>query len=869
LFLPSSSTFWVKYYMRPVVRFFFIIVFLGGIFFMEIGCQRLPRDFSTSSEDVRKGETHTVFDQVPEAQSLLEEKALVGISSVRESSDSSTGGPSSRPTRGEFLGIEETVSVQSILDRMVSAYQKARTYRDLGEITLQWKQNGIVHERRTIYRTSFQRPNGLLLEVGQTQILANGNLLCAYTPEMAGLVLQKPCPKELSLYDLLYEQEIYWAITDVESSRFCSLPPPLVFLLSPQPLKTFLNGESLNVQPQLDLLDSRKIKENECFRIALQENGEETIFWIDAQSFILRRVELPKQILKKEATDHQKQEEMSVTLDFHGAEFNWVGVLEMKIPENSILVSSFSEPQINILGKPFPKCLFLKLDVQDSTAYDFQGKTLFGFFWSVYSPNPFKFQDLERLYKQFSNVPDFEFLGINIDPPNVSNEKIRTTAAKFGLTCPLARISEGTTASILRRDAFSCFLVDSKGIFQFCDGLNSFHPTLHYAQKIQAVLEGKEIYEDLIKEIQEREESFHSSIRQWVENGIFLKDVESNAITMPVKKILPASEPILCEKKEIWFNSEVKSPSCILPFPQKKSILVLENGNSVAEVNLEGKVVRRHELKLQKNDFLTKIQIFKSDEPEKTYFALLGRRFYLYDSDWKQLMVYPPQSQESLKNALSDAILADLDQDGKPEIYVAFQNETGIRKLALDGRELGKNETVSNIFQFAIVQTQGKKDLRTVDQSGKISIFNPQNLQWVQTWEIPQRTLNSLVVSDFDGDGTDALAATAISPSGKVRVVGISEEGKEIWNIDLPDFLYQRNIQKIQPFSILYQNEPQSGWGLLGAESSVFLVEPNGLLMDQFQFGKIITGCASAVFDGKPILFMASPDGVSAMEIKR
>lgn len=852
--------------MLPAVRSFFMTAFLFLVF-TGIACRHASKDNlpRMSGEDV----SSTVFDETGE---ITEEPAK----DLREELADDVGGEAvaqdetKRPTRGTFLGLEEMVSVQSILDKMTSAYQNARTYRDLGEIILRWKQNGQTRERRTVYRTNFQRPNGLLLEVGQTQILANGKLLCAYTPEMPGLILQKPCPKEISLFDFLSEPEIYWAVTEVESSRFCNLPPPLVLLMSPNPLATFLYQGDPNVQTQLVLLESGKIGENECFRIAIEKNDEESIFWIDNQTFVLRRVELPSQIIQKDKKKPEDEEEMTLTLEFNEAEFDWVGVLAVNVPEQAVPVTSFTAPQIKILGSEFPKCQFRGIDGREPTAYDYQGKNLFCFFWSIYATNTFKFQDLERLYKQFSGAEKLVFMGVNIDPPSVPNEKVLASAEKFGLTCPLARSTDETITRMLQNgEAFSCFLVDERGIIQFCDGLSSFQPVARYARRIQSVLGGKEIYKDLIQEIQAHEEAFQQSVRQWVENGIFLKEADFNPITISEKRIAPASEPVLCQKETLWTVAGLKSPSWILPFEPKKTIFVLEQGNSVAEIDQDGKIVDHHMIELPENEFLTKIGVYSSEESGKTSFVLLGKRLYVYDSDWKLQTVYPSPKSDAPKKALSDALAGDLDGDGKPEIYAVFQDEAGIRKLDLAGTELEKKETESNVLQLASARISGQMRLLCVEQSGKITVYDPQNMECEKTLEIPRRTLNSLVACDSCESGTDSLAATAINPNGKIRALGISDEGDESWNIELPDYLYQRNIPKIQPFFCLNEDELESGWVLLGADSSVFLVEPDGLLIDQFHFGKIIVGCASAIFDGTPILFLASPDGVCALEFQR
>ncbi|MDO4426472.1 MAG: hypothetical protein Q4D17_12000, partial [Planctomycetia bacterium] len=83
----------------------------------------------------------------------------------------------------------------------------------------------------------------------------------------------------------------------------------------------------------------------------------------------------------------------------------------------------------------------------------------------------------------------------------------------------------------------------------------------------------------------------------------------------------------------------------------------------------------------------------------------------------------------------------------------------------------------------------------------------------------------------------------------------------------LPDFVYPRKIEKVYPLFLKNEDRIQVGWVLIGPDSSIYFVESNGMLIDQFHFGKIVTGCVSTVLNGKPFLFLASPDGVTALEI--
>ena len=766
---------------------------------------------------------------------------------------------------GFLLESKEQVSVRGILNRMVSAYRKAQTYRDEGEIRISWEQNGNFHERGISYRTNFQRPNHLFMDVNGTSVLANGEMLSAYTPELPGVLLQKSCPKELGIADILCEREINWALMDVESSVFSCIPPPLVLLLHSDPLATFLYQAD---QSNIRLLPNAEIEGRGCFRISVLRQNEESILWIDSETYVLRRIELPKQQLQKpRGASESVQEEISVSIDFHRAELNWSGVIEVTPPTNCVIVSSFTETQKQLLGKPAPDFKFMKLNGPEVSLQDLANRVLFIYFWSIYETNTLNFQEIGRLYSKFQSNEKIHFLGVNIDPKTVSNEKIQQFAENQGLQTPLARDESGVVAETLRNgELFTCFLIDTKGTVQFCDALGMFHPANRYERMIHDVLEGQNIYLRWISELNRSEQEYLASLRQWIENGIFLKDVHTEKVSIPEKRTEKASTPVSCRLTEIWSSREIHSPSSLLPLPVRNRLLVLENGQSVAELNVSGKVLARHALGPGENEYFYRISTATAADGER-FFAAEGNAIHVFDRAWKKILVYPEPEKRMEYGPLSALLLKDLDQDGEPEIYAAFRNGNEILRISLDGKVIGKAGGVSNVFKIAAVRRGDENELRVIDQSGGIFVFSAKEMNLREVQLIPQRKLTSLSVFDFDGDGNDELAGSALSEGTQFKAVGLTLDANEIWSIDLPDFVYPRKIEKVYPLFLKNEDRIQVGWVLIGPDSSIYFVESNGMLIDQFHFGKIVTGCVSTVLNGKPFLFLASPDGVTALEI--
>ena len=155
--------------------------------------------------------------------------------------------------------------------------------------------------------------------------------------------------------------------------------------------------------------------------------------------------------------------------------------------------------------------------------------------------------------------------------------------------------------------------------------------------------------------------------------------------------------------------------------------------------------------------------------------------------------------------------------------------------------------------------------LLCIDQSGMISILDG-NLRTWGTLRVKDYTLGWLTTSDLAGDGHEKIAAVSIAVGSKYTALGLDDAGKVLWSIALPDGIYSRPMDKIFPVRLKLPRENQGQWLLLGADSSMHLVGMDGILIDRFNFGKIITGVASAVLDGKPVLLISTPEDVQALE---
>ncbi|MDO4583274.1 MAG: redoxin domain-containing protein [Planctomycetia bacterium] len=833
-------------------RFWFLMVvifLLGGMIFLESGCKR--RQERRLQREMSQTERETTLP-----------------------AEKQTDSPSE-----ETVSTETTIPVAPILEGMVQAYRNAKTYRDNGEIHIFWTREGKNWERKVPYRTNLERPNQILIQVNDTLISADGTDFWAYTPKMPGMIIRRKCPAEIHLEDLLCDREIYLNLTDVETNRFSFLPAPLLLLLAEKPLETFFYG----IQRQdISLLETQKIGDTPCYRISTKREEEETIFWIDQKDYVLRRVELPVEMLKEKAPSGADPQSLHLSLEFQNAELNGPGgsvSTTLALPQNVREVTNYMPRQLEFLGKPSPSFTFTTLEGKKITSESLKGKNVVLLFWASHGDSgKLLLEQLEKVAKTFPSQADVVFLAVNVESSSTTDQSLAATQNRLGSSVQVVRDQDG---QMLRQfhsgGSLALFLLDAQGVVQAFD--TDYHP--HFGKmleyRLQRMLQGKAVYPEVIRQMEKMQQDYVESIHRWIENGIFLDQVDLTQATVPEARISPSSEPVAFKKEELWKTSEVRTPGTILVIPRKEGasdqVFVLENGGTITELDAEGKILGRQELSLEPGNF--EISLLSAEQPDgKRFFVTYGKRVHLFDENWNLKMYYPQEKVENISDLVADVLLEDLDEDGKLELYVSFWSGEGIHKVSLEGELLEKNVAAEVVFQMAVTRNPllpgeptEPRPLRLlgIDQSGCISILDA-NLKILGTLPVKERTLGWMAAYDFVGNGEDSLVTIAIAVGAKYNALGIDNLGKELWSLPLPDGVYPRPIDKIFPVRLKKPWEKQGQWLLLGADSSLHLVGMDGILIDQFNFGKIITGIASAVLQNRPVLLISTPDDVRAME---
>jgi hypothetical protein len=97
--------------------------------------------------------------------------------------------------------------------------------------------------------------------------------------------------------------------------------------------------------------------------------------------------------------------------------------------------------------------------------------------------------------------------------------------------------------------------------------------------------------------------------------------------------------------------------------------------------------------------------------------------------------------------------------------------------------------------------------------------------------------------------------------------IGLTSQLAECWNYQLPAGAHQQPIDPIESSQVLtgFQGE----WWFAGADGSIHVVSEDGKLHDSFARGAVLSGLAVGKVEETGWIFIASSEGVTALQVSR
>jgi thiol-disulfide isomerase/thioredoxin len=784
--------------------------------------------------------------------------ALAVLSGCRPGdSSSSNGGTSVPPAKPEG----PPTTARQALERMVAAYHHANSYSDEAVGRFMMKSDRQNIDQSFPFAVSLERPNRLAMKVYAAHIACDGQTLRA-TIDGLNQVLVKPAPAPLSMQGVFSDP----LLGEAANTGPAGPALQLAFMLGGNnPLEQLLQST-----PEQKLLEPAAIEGRQCYRASLVGPMGTTLFWIDCENYLLRRLELPvEEYRQQQKAAGRNVEQMSSIVDFKGAQFSAAIAPEkfqLNVPAGTQEVKLLVKPNpAQLLGKKIPEFQFLDLDHKPVTPAALAGKITVLEFWATNCPPcrvtlP-KLNAVAQKYKQNSQVA---FLAVSVDPPDVAGGDVADSLKQLSVALPVVRDQDAQVNRLFFVEGIPTLLLVGPGqvVEDFEVGMNpDLEKTL--PEKIDRLLAGTHLYEEGLRVYQEQLKKTEQAAAMPAETK------EAKPPEIPPAKIAPASEPSRLHLKSLWKCTELPEPGNILVVPRgdgSPRILVLDNWRAVVELGPDGKLQSRHELDIPKQEAVSMLSS-AVDGSGHRYFAgwTTGQQqVHLFDENFKTVLDFPADALENKHPGISHALLADLTGEGKLLLYVGYWGTVGVQAVAFDGKRVWSNRSLENVFYLALspANAQRQRQLLCLDTRGMAVVIDAKG-QRKEEILMGLRPVQTLVGPNRLGEGSWEYCGVSQKELGSYVAVGLDLSGKELWTYELPKGHPQMPITFVVSGSVLPAGPPQ--WLLPAADGSIHILSEDGKLFDRFNYGSALSGLATTLLDGRPVLLIASPQGVEAL----
>jgi thiol-disulfide isomerase/thioredoxin len=784
-----------------------------------------------------------------------------GPTPVEQAAQSKEAGQDkSKPTTG-----------RDVLNRMVAAYRKASSYADAGTVRLLAESDGRkVREETANFSCALLRPNKLRMQAYDAMLVCDGQKCFAAIEGLPGQVVLKQAPTSLSMRTLDSDPVLIRAMTQ----GFGGGMPQPVLLMADDPLKALLPG---NEEPVLS--ETGQIEGRDCYRVKVTWPEGVATLWIDKESFVLRRMLLPTEELRRAMGREQAIDNLSLVAEFTGAQIDGTiapKAFEYETPKGAEIVKFFVLPNpAQLLSKKTPGFKFSDLNGKPVTPESLAGKVTVLDFWATWcEPCRESLPNLEKVYQRFKNNPKVTFCAVSVDEPQTENKNLVKAFEQLKVTLPILRDTEQSAAALRFVAIPTMIILGSDGVVQDCEsGANPKLADL-LPKKIDKLLAGENIYEEPLKAYHEEMKEYAAMVEA-AARGEPAPGAGIREEKLPEVKTAPRSEPATFKLKRLWKCAEAKSPANILVVKEKNGpsrLLVVEGFKSVAEVGLDGKLVALHKLNLDESEAIGSLRAATGADGKRYVVAFLTtqQRCHILDENWNHVASYPEDALKNRHSGIADVELGDLDGDGKLKMYLSYLGAVGVQAVPLppDGKpRLWTNRSLSNAAVMAIggADPKGRRDLFCTNNNGTLVVLNAEGQRRGEI-TIPNRMLGWIAAADLRGNGQVLWCGLAAAKFGEDVAVGLSLDGRELWKYPLPQGFQPQPIDRIIVGRITRDGPGQ--WILPGPDGSIHFVAADGKPWDKFNYGAMLNGLATVEIDGQPALVVSSANGLEAWKVE-
>ena len=762
------------------------------------------------------------------------------------------------------------LSGRAVLDKMVEVYQNASSYADRGQVRIAGTVNGKEFKQAASYVVALERPNKIRLEVFRGIVVVDGEHLWAFVMDLPNQVLKRPAPNKLSPGTIFTDSILTGAMCQGPTQGYSWVSLQTILLFAHDPLKSLLYSAE---EPQL--LESGMIGSNLCHRVAARRPDGTAVFWIDEASHVLRRFEFPSDELKNMFAG-ANVENLSLTAELTDAQLNAPidpNAFKFQPPPEAKIVEQLAAPGMDFLGKPSPAFTFVDLEGNQVTPESLSGKVVVLNFWATWSdPSRSILPVLETVYQKYKDNPKVVILGLNVDQPEVDNATVKAVLDELKVTLPIVRDPEQYANKAFGVSSIPTIVVlGSSGAVEAYEEGMAPGMEVGLPMVLENLLAGGELHTQKLEQLERAKVRFAQWLAEREKHDMYAGPLTFDQEPLQAE-IAPRSDPKSLKLTPLWECKDLTEPGNLLVLAQEDGpprILVIDNARSIAEISADGSVAAVHDLPVEEGQPARFLRSAVGSDGRR-YFVVSANgalQLHLLDAAFRPLVAYPADAAQNPHDGIGDVQFGDLDGDGVLELLVGYWGVVGVQGVSLEGQRLWANRSLATVLRLAVLEAEGPTPARLLctNQLGTLVVLGAGGKRQGEI-QVPDLGLHWIVAADLDGDGRPELCSLAPTQEGHFVVVGVSLEGKRLWEHPLPPGVHKYPVEPITAGRLSADGPGQ--WLVAAADGSIHILSIDGQVVDQYHYGAALTGLATAELNGKPVLLVATPESLDAWQVE-
>lgn len=783
-------------------------------------------------------------------------------------------GPSSWQTAG---GVPDA---DALLEKVTEAYQQTPAYSDDGVLVLSYTLGGAPQEERHPFSVAFDSRDlhDIRLFHARLNTQDNRQSIAIFDPETNNVDQQILVREGVEFGEALELPDD--PILQHFSSGFADLPlanrKEFRAWLRPLP---FVLATGAREQPwfkgRRQLLDPSFIDGHACERIRIETPQGYVVVWIDAEDYLVRRLELPSSMLNDGMLKQAEVGPCRLVAEFQGA--NWDAPQDQGRLTWTPGRETHSVRRFVSLPAPFPSELIgkpaLPFELQSMTGERLQSQHLKGSItaWLWTSSDPLCREPLlqfDGVAQTYASDPKAKFYNVSTDLP--------ATLSSPALTQLLSRwqIQSATTVRDWKQVGRSNFdiellptlvILDEAGVVQYFKVVDDGQ----VAGPLNAVMGRLARGENIAREMRTEYENYLKLYRQQLADASW-DQADAALLTRPAS-FASRQLPTRFRMSEAWRCEELVAPGNVsagsdgagtLPANVQPTLGVLDGYQTLCVLDRAGKVLQRISLGSEADDSYTQLKgVPKGESFEWGVSSILGKRVKYIDGAGHVSTVL-----ESEDGQVRDFVMAPSQDDGEIQVFVGFWEGQGVHRYTSKGRPIAQLDRYPSIASLAVTPPTAGGGSKLLGTSREGGLFRAEfDLQAAASTGLGGINIGHVYTAKTHRREEAILCVLGVGPQGDVIARGLDEQWNLRWELALTEDVFDHQVQFVQSGSL----GEETLWAIARPNGTIHLITGDGAWQDKFIVGNEIRGLAISKGATGTQLVVTTPEGVQSWWIER